>query len=120
MNTESKNDLSLEFSRAVTFSDPILIRMVLPDGSKQVIGHVLQDWDNEDAPVLYVCIGENGEEICPPTDDWTAVEQAFARYAKHYEERRQEARQIEMASRVNEIGAVRETKSQKKTIGISK
>ncbi|HTA26657.1 MAG TPA: hypothetical protein VK809_02630 [Bacteroidia bacterium] len=120
MNTESKNNIELEFSPAATFSDPILIKMTLPDGSKQVIGHVLQDWENEDAPVLYVSIGENGEEICPPTDDWTAVEQAFARYARQYVERQHEARQDKAASRVNEISGVREQKGRNKTIGISK
>ncbi len=120
MNTEIKNNIDLEFSRANTFSDPILIKMTLPDGSKQVIGHVLQDWENEDAPVLYVCIGENGMEVCPPTDDWTAVEQAFARYAKHYEERKREEKQNTVASRVNEISGMREQKGRNKTIEISK
>jgi hypothetical protein len=119
MSTELKNNIDLEYSRAAIFSDPILIRMVLPDGTKPVIGHVLQDWENDDAPVLYVCIGENGEEICPPTDDWTAVEQAFARYAKHYEERQREEKQNKVASRVNEMNTVRENKG-RNTIGISK
>jgi hypothetical protein len=120
MNIQNKDNIELEYSRARTFSDPVLIQMVLPDGSKQVIGHVLQDWENEDAPVLYVCIGENGEEVCPATDDWTAVEQAFSRYAKHYEERQREIKQLEMASRVNEMSTVRERKGRNKTIGISK
>jgi len=120
MNIETNNNINLEYSRATTFSDPILIKMTLPDGTKAVIGHVLQDWENEDAPVLYVCFGENGMEVCPPTDDWTAVEQAFARYAKHYEERQRETKQLEMASRVNEISSVRENKGRNKTIGISK
>jgi hypothetical protein len=120
MSTEIKNSIDLEYSRAAAFSDPILIKMVMPDGTKPVIGHVLQDWENEDAPVLYVCIGEDGEEICPPTDDWTAVEQAFTRYSKHYGERLQEERQNKVASRENEMTTVRELKGRKKTIGISK
>ena len=120
MNTETNNNINLEYSHATTFSDPILIKMTLPDGSKPVIGHVLQDWGNEDAPVLYVCIGENGMEVCPPTDDWTAVEQAFTRYAKHYGERLQEEKQNKVASRINEVSAVREHKGRNQTIGISK
>ncbi len=120
MNTDIKNNIDLEYSRASTFSDPILIKMTLPDGSKAVIGHVQQDWDNEDAPVVYVCFGENGMEVCPPTDDWTAVEKAFERYAKHYEERQRETKQLEMASRVNEMETVRERNGRNKTIGISK
>jgi hypothetical protein len=120
MSTELKNNINLEFSRAATFSDPILIKMVMPDGAKPVIGHVLQDWENEDSPVLYVCIGDNGEEICPATDDWTAVEQAFSRYARHYEERQREAKQNIVASRVNEISGVRDNKGRNKTIGITK
>lgn len=119
MNTET-NNINLEYSRATTFSDPILIKMTLPDGTKPVIGHVLQDWSSEDAPVLYVCIGEDGEEICPATDDWTAVEKAFDRYAKHYEESQREAKQLEMASRVNEMSTVRERQGRNKAIGISK
>ena len=119
MNIDTKNNIELEFSRATTFSDPILIKMVLPDGTKPVIGHVLQDWNNDDAPVLYICFGENGMEVCPPTDDWTAVEQAFARYAKHYSERLQEEKQNKVASRLNEMGTVRENKG-RNTIGISK
>lgn len=120
MNTELKNNIDLEFSRANTFSDPILIKLVLPDGTKPVIGHVLQDWENEDAPVQYICFGENGMEVCPPTDDWTAVEQAFARYAKHYEARQREEKQNTVVSRVNEMNTVREQKGRNKTIGISK
>jgi hypothetical protein len=120
MNTDLKNNIDLEYSRAATFSDPILIKMTSPDGSKQVIGHVLQDWENEDAPVVYVCFGENEEEICPATEDWTSVEQAFARYARHYEERQREAKQDKVALRVNEMNEVREYKGRNKTIGISK
>ncbi len=121
MNIATNNNIELEYSRAETFSDPILIKMTLPDGSKTIVGHVLQDWNNDDAPVLYVCIGQGGEEVCPPTDDWTAVEKAFERYAKQYGERKREVKQNEVASRVNEVSAVREHKGRNsRTIGISK
>jgi hypothetical protein len=106
----SNSLVNLEFGHATSFSEPIFVKMEMPDGSKKVIGHVLQDWTNDDAPVLYVSIGSDGEEICPPTDDWTGVESAYLRYAKRYEEKEREAKQAEFASRVNQISKIRQTK----------
>jgi hypothetical protein len=54
----------------------------MPDSSLKPIGHIYQNLNDEEGTVTFMSIDNEGEEIVPPTMDYSEAEQGFEKYAK--------------------------------------
>jgi hypothetical protein len=90
---------------SVIFSSPdpqthiVIVSQVLPDGSSEPIGRIYPDFNSEGS-AMYISVRNNGEEIFPPSSDFTAIEDSFEKYARQYTEK---SLKEELESRIEEF-----------------
>jgi|ERR1017187_1300911 hypothetical protein len=114
MTVEFKDGLTIDFSMPETVSDSIIVRQCMSGSEAKPIGRIYQDFSlDSEGTVTYNTINNNGEEICPPTTDWIAVENSFAQYAKELAIKERDAVWIKLAEREEEIKNIRNNKNQK-------
>lgn len=110
----STKDIAIEFSLDGSF-EPVTIYRNTTEEKREILGHVYQFWDESSETVTYQCVGIDGEEICPPTDEWNKAEQAFEKFVEKYLPTSLLEKQLEEMSdmynkRINEATAIRDNK----------
>jgi hypothetical protein len=128
MKTVLEDKTTIEFRNPDVFSEPILVKRLMPDNSEETIGRIYQSWSNDDVSITYECINAEGDEICPATSDWIQAENAFVKYAKHNHSKSLTEQSIEKGDvytwyegRETEVMGIRENRGRKnRNIEISK
>lgn len=81
MNTKS----NIQFSDLNAPTSFIVVSRTLPSGSKEIIGRVFQNYNDEEGSVEYVSYDKEGNNLTPDTGSWSDVEREFEMYAKRLE-----------------------------------
>jgi hypothetical protein len=99
----------------------IIVKRILPDGSKEPIGWICQDFSDFNNAPTYLCLDEYGEELFPPTVDYAEAESRFERFAKRLSQNERTKTVNGIRQRKEEITNVREKKGRnEKQIAITK
>ncbi len=81
MEKSSTDRVLVEFSKPDNMNTVTVFR-ILPDYSTEPIGKVYPDSSSGDDSLIYISANNQGEEIFPPTSDFTEIENQFVKYAK--------------------------------------
>ena len=104
MITEIGDKIFADFSTPASYTEPITVSRVMPDGSKKILGYVSRyGLSSEDDPTLYVPIDAEGNKICSATTSWSEIENEFERHA----------RKVIQTERAEEVEQLRERKNNK-------
>ena len=76
----------VKFSTPDSFMNTTVYR-VLPDNSTEIIGRVYTDSSAGENSITYISTNNQGEEIFPPTTDFTDIGNYFEKYAKELSEK---------------------------------
>lgn len=94
MKEKLKDKSGLDFQMQKSPYAPILVNRFFADGSTSVIGQVFQKIDNEDTLPIYLSMNTNGEELFPPSEEWSLVEDSFKKYVKTISEKENELNEL--------------------------
>ncbi|TAL60528.1 MAG: hypothetical protein EPN85_07035 [Bacteroidetes bacterium] len=86
-NTQIRSDMT-GYEAPVHFSIPhpktgcMTVSRFLADGTKEMIGCVFREQNNEDGPEEYISYDNYGNKICSATASWPEIENEFELLAK--------------------------------------
>jgi hypothetical protein len=77
---------SIAFSIPDSFMNTITVFRILPDNKTEAIGKIYPDTSASEDSIMYVSTNLSGEQLCPPSSDFTDIENHFERYADELSE----------------------------------
>jgi hypothetical protein len=84
---KAPTDRSITFSRPDSYMNPITVFRILSDNRSEPIGKVYPDTSIGEDSIMYVSTNLSGEQLYPPSSDFTAIENNFEHYAKGLSEK---------------------------------
>ena len=100
---KAKEDRTLlKFSSPDQETQVVTVSRILPDNTTETIGKIYSDFNTETDSNMYLSTNNLGEEIFPPTSDFTEIENRFEKYAIEQKEKalveEYESREISLKS----------------------
>ncbi|MFA6089449.1 MAG: hypothetical protein WC755_06300 [Candidatus Woesearchaeota archaeon] len=87
MKKQKKDKALIEFSKPDPITNIVIVNRVLQNSTTEPIGKVYPDLSNGEDSLIYISVNNAGEEIFPPSSDFTEIENQFEKYAKELSEK---------------------------------
>jgi hypothetical protein len=100
METEFEETQFADFSWPESLLQPLVVSLILPDGSKKPIGSIELDFSKGEVPATYLSYDANGKELFPRTKDYEKAKMRFEKYAKR----------LSLAERTKKVKNIRQRK----------
>lgn len=86
MKNNRKDGMLVKFSKPDPETNIIEVSRILPDNKAVSIGKIQPGLNSGEDSITYISVNKLGEEILPPTSDFTEIENRFNKYAKELSE----------------------------------
>lgn len=87
MKKPKKDKALIEFSKPDPITNMVIVNITLPNNTTKPIGKVYPDLSHGEDSLIYISVNNAGEEIFPPSSDFTEIENQFEKYAKELSEK---------------------------------
>jgi hypothetical protein len=108
---EPHGKIFAEFNRPKNIIDPVIVSRYLPDNTKEQIGSIYSNYNEQEDTITFTCIDRTGRILFAPTTDYSLVEDRFEAYAKQLTikaiAKQKEEKTREFVERIKEIQKVR-------------
>ena len=115
MKKETDDRTMVRFGTPDPATNNIKVSRVLPDGTEEIIGQVYPEFDDEHDSIMYCSLNKDGEELLPPSSDFSEIEHHYSKYLQQLDQeayiRDMEARAEEYSERTKSIKSLRNYKN---------
>lgn len=87
MKTSQTDEEIIIFSSPEPMSNTVFVSRIHPDYTTEIIGKIYPNFNTEEDSIYYTSANIRGEQLFPPTTDFTEVENRFKQYAKEQSEK---------------------------------
>ena len=86
MKKATIDEVFITFSSPEPMNNTVYVKKVHPDYTSEIIGKINPEYNSEEDTIYYISTNLQGEQIHPPTTNFTQVENQFKKYAKEVSE----------------------------------